>query len=790
MPSVSGSDITVWDNSDNNTTVTASITDGYYKNKSITFTDSDLFAGNILNGINIFGVVGTATAAYSPCTDDALNAGQCSTVANRYVYTAANGGRSANCAAGLNGSACWTNSTSQYVTGTLGANITSWTNASSTTTVDGAISLGYYPGNTIAFTDGALIASNIKSGVSIFNVAGSYTGSGVTLMSNMHRHKATAQITQETEAITNTGSAYPNDNPGYTSWGTSGILTTDIYSNSVDTSTDMLMLSDDSFIVAGHAYASSVRYVTMAKYTSSGTLDASFGSSGIAKTAANPNAYVVSIGTTPSGKILAAGSFVRPSRDYCSVYRYTSAGVLDTTFSIDGGTDTTFSSSSDCNPIGVTALSDESIVVGTRIYSTYLSGGLVKFKNDSTLDTTFNSSGRIQYQIPSGSIDFMKAMIQQIDGKIIAVGALSSGANATAFGIARYSSSGTLDLTFNSTGIVTTEIHSQYLDEARAVDIDSSGNIVVAGVTDSDSSRSNIVLVRYSSSGSLDLSFGTNGIVTTNINSTSEDNVAAVKIVSDGKILVGGSSWLSTTVSNEVYLVRFLSDGTLDTSFGSNGKLILNLGISGNKVISSMQVDSAGNIFLGGYYENPNQDFLIIKLLPNGSLDTSCNSTGYHVLSFSVSGVEHLNSIRLQADGSLFAVGNLNNSIAIAHLTSSGILDNAFATGGKATAQIATSDMGLDLSLKSDGSLLILGKSTVASDQQFSIYHFSASGVLDTSLGVNGRKILFTGRHADQPTAILPVANGKYLIGGSAQFYDYEDYDFTLLMVDENGNQN
>ncbi len=214
VTSVAGANITSWNNS-GSTAVTATIPDGYYYSKAVTFTDTDLVATNILNGVNVFGVVGSATGAYSPCTDDALNAGQCSAAAGRYVYTAANGGRSADCAAGFNGSACWTNAASQYVTGTVGGNITTWTNASSTTTVDGTIPLGYYPGNSIALTDADLLAANIKSGVSIFNVTGSYTGSGVTLMSNLHRDKTTTQITQETEAVTNSGTAYPNADPGY-----------------------------------------------------------------------------------------------------------------------------------------------------------------------------------------------------------------------------------------------------------------------------------------------------------------------------------------------------------------------------------------------------------------------------------------------------------------------------------------------------------------------------------------------------------------------------------------------
>jgi hypothetical protein len=199
-----------------NGTLAMVIPTGYYTGSSFaTASDSNLLPAKIVSGVTIFGVTGTASTGFSPCTDEALNAGQCSTAANRYVYTSANGGRSANCAAGFNGSSCWTNVPNQYVTGTVGGNITTWTNSSSTTTVDGTIPLGYYPGNSIAFTDADLLAANIKSGVSIFNVTGSYAGGGVTLMSNMHRDKTTTQISPETEAVTNSGTAYPNADPGY-----------------------------------------------------------------------------------------------------------------------------------------------------------------------------------------------------------------------------------------------------------------------------------------------------------------------------------------------------------------------------------------------------------------------------------------------------------------------------------------------------------------------------------------------------------------------------------------------
>ncbi len=140
-----GNDITSWSNASATTTVTATISNGYYNGKSCQLTDADLVAANIKTGTNIFGVAGSLTEAYSACTDDALNAGQCSTAANRYV------------------------------TATAGNDVTSWSNASATTTVTATISNGYYNGKSCQLTDADLVAANIKTGTNIFGVAGSLT---------------------------------------------------------------------------------------------------------------------------------------------------------------------------------------------------------------------------------------------------------------------------------------------------------------------------------------------------------------------------------------------------------------------------------------------------------------------------------------------------------------------------------------------------------------------------------------------------------------------------------------
>lgn len=170
-----GSDITTWSNDSGSTTVSAPIPNGFYANHNVEFTDANLLATNIVNGVTVFGVTGIANGPYTLCTDNALNSSQCSTTTNRYVYSSEYGGRSDNCSSGANASACWTNATNRYVTSVSGNDVSGSNGSLSATIPD-----GYYTGKTCSMSDSNLLASNIKSGVSIFGTTGSFIGSFLT----------------------------------------------------------------------------------------------------------------------------------------------------------------------------------------------------------------------------------------------------------------------------------------------------------------------------------------------------------------------------------------------------------------------------------------------------------------------------------------------------------------------------------------------------------------------------------------------------------------------------------
>ncbi len=184
---------------------------------------------------------------------------------------------------------------------------------------------------------------------------------------------------------------------------------------------------------------------------------------------------------------------------------------------------------------------------------------------------------------------------------------------------------GDLDTSFNSTGKVTTDILSSD-DGGNAMTIDSSGKILVAGLANNGSNY-DFALARYNSDGSLDTTFGTGGKVTTGILS-SDDLGYAITIDSNGKILVAGYAYNGSS-NYDFALARYNSDGSLDTTFDTDGKVTTAIG-SGTDLDNAITIDSNGKILVAGYAFNgsSNFDFALARYNPNGSLDTSFDTDG------------------------------------------------------------------------------------------------------------------------------------------------------------------
>src|ERR1035437_5862886 len=312
------------------------------------------------------------------------------------------------------------------------------------------------------------------------------------------------------------------------------------------------------------------------------------------------------------------------------------------------------------------------------------------FAQPGTLDATFGINGKVTTAIGSGAL--IRSITLQSDGKIVAGGYTYNGSNAD-FALARYKTTGLIDSTFGTNGIVSTAFGS-WSGKINSMALQSDGKIVAGGYSYNTSSNSNyaFTLGRYKTTGIIDSTFGTNGIVTTAIGSFN-DYISSIALQSDGKIVAGGAS--DNGSNNDFALARYNANGTLDNTFGTNGIVITAIG-SAMDEITSIALQSDGKIVAGGYsYNGSNYDFTLARYTSIGSLDNTFGTSG--IITTAIGSLNSaIYSIILQSDGKIVAGGytyfGYNYAFALARYKTTGIIDNSFGTNGIVSTAISSAD--------------------------------------------------------------------------------------------------
>jgi len=353
----------------------------------------------------------------------------------------------------------------------------------------------------------------------------------------------------------------------------------------------------------------------------SGSLDSSFGNNGIQTTAFPGPTYFTST-ALQDNKIIAAGyayNSVAQSSDY-ALARFKSNGSLDSSFGVNGKV---------VGPAGQgnsIALKGDKIIVAGYTISTTIDYALVRYTADGRLDSSFGVNGKVP-------IEFGINTIALQGDKIIAAGD---------FAFARFTADGRLDSSFGVNGGVATYFHIN----AIAFQGD---KIVVAGST-YFSGIYDFALARYTANGILDSSFGVNGIVTTDLFDNSDDLIYSM-VLQGNKIIVAGSTSLFVSHEEDFALARYTADGTLDSSFGVNGRVMGALGHATSIVLQGDKILAAGWTY--DVFNNISSSALV-RYTADGALDPS----------FGVNGQGHLvGNSRFEAlalhDNRLYAVGSL-----------------------------------------------------------------------------------------------------------------------------------
>jgi len=284
---------------------------------------------------------------------------------------------------------------------------------------------------------------------------------------------------------------------------------------------------------------------------------------------------------------------------------------------------------------------------------------LVRYNADGTLDTSFSGDGKV---VTAGvSNDVIQDVAVLADGKILAMGYsdhANIGSNTRNLALVRYNSDGSLDTSYGSGG-VSTPTFSGSLDTFYKLQLLSDGKVLVGGVTSFNGGPSDFVIMRLNANGSLDTSFGTGGRVVTSV-SAGADGIYSLALQADGKIVATGFAENGATL--DVAVVRYLANGTLDTSFGNAGKLVMPVG-SGNETASGVAVVGDQIVFGGTTGGAADDDVFVGQLNSDGSLNMDFGVPRPDALSNSVSYTENgapvaLYPFALVHDVELAAQGN------------------------------------------------------------------------------------------------------------------------------------
>lgn len=384
-----------------------------------------------------------------------------------------------------------------------------------------------------------------------------------------------------------------------------------------------------------------------------------------------------------------------------SLYPYTciaTPGQLDPTFGNQGITLTPISRKDQIQAMAIQ--SDDAIVITG--FTQTLSKGLLlaRFSANGALDTSFNKTG---IQILSiGFLNQAQDCVLQTDGKILASGFTLQDQTDTF--VSRFNTNGSLDTTFNTIGYATESINSG--STCNCIGVQSNGAIILGGSTSSDSPM--CLLTRYTPQGTLDPTFGNYGIVTIAIDAISCINDIAIQ--PDDKIVAVG--YTANASTNRIAILRFEADGSLDSSFGDYGVMTLALGDQSAIISVTLQPD--GSILAVGFsIESSLYNSVILRLTPDGQLDTTFNYTGFieTLIGF---GSQFLD-IAVQADGNIiaggFSIGKLATQLVLARYTSSGTLDPSFGTNGISLTTIGSNSFIDAIGLQSSGNIIAAGMS-------------------------------------------------------------------------------
>ncbi|MFN3653039.1 MAG: hypothetical protein ACK47B_25955 [Armatimonadota bacterium] len=390
------------------------------------------------------------------------------------------------------------------------------------------------------------------------------------------------------------------------------------FSRREDGAEALAIQADGKIVVAGTAQSRAsatqqLRDFALLRCDSRGRLDPGFGARG--RAVLDFDGYDDSLSAVElvsGGKILAAGTSVGPDaqqvlRHRFALARFTPSGALDSEFG-SGGRVTADLTPGDDEIYALAVLPDGSILAaGQGRAGASDDFALAKFTPDGQLDPEFGDGGRVLTDFSDGSAssDEARAVIALPGGRILVAGTAHND-----FALARYEADGSLDPSFGDGGRVVTDLRGG-ADRAYGMALQADGMIVVAGSALNGKQGLDLALARYSAEGVPDATFGDGGTV---VGHAGGDEAArAIAVQADGRLVVAGSALPRRTV--DTLLARYHPDGTLDATFGKQGVSVLRFSKNSHDYATAVRLQGDGKIVFAGATRGKTPDFLVGRVL-------------------------------------------------------------------------------------------------------------------------------------------------------------------------------
>ncbi|MGZ3923834.1 MAG: Calx-beta domain-containing protein [Flavisolibacter sp.] len=555
-------------------------------------------------------------------------------------------------------------------------------------------------------------------------------------------------------------------------FGTNGIVMTDFGAVEGATSIVMQKGSKEKILVAGYSFSADPLFgnVALARYTLTGQLDNSFGTGG--KVSANPG-YDMMTSCMALQRVGGADKIVVGgiSETGFAAARFSATGVLDNTFGTGGGVTTDFGTTAFANCLAIQT--DGKIVLAGQVdFDRTRDYGLVRYTANGALDNTYGggNSGKVVGFYVDRVPGFVTDIIMQADGKVIAGGTTQYGNNVD-FVLARYNTDGSIDNGFGTDGFasVTISADTAQASEKLTIALQSNGAIVVASSARFKGSRLDFVVARFTAGGIVDSSFGTNGIAVADVGAGDLAQRVIVQTISgEERIVVAGQNE-SGFEHSDIVLLRYNNAGVLDNGFGTGGIFVSNYPY--DLQVSSAAIQRTGaedKILVTAYYKTP----IIVRYNSNGTVDSPFGTDGIVTTDLDNS-VGMGNDIFVQADSKIIIAGSkfgTSYDMGLQRYNADGSKDLGFGTNGLVTTDFAgQDDILFSAVVQGDGKIVGMGADIYANEKVvIELARYTSSGVPDLTFGTAGK----TTATLDYPALGVSAAwsNERLYTGGMMMF--------------------